>query len=542
MTLAIDFGTCNTVLARWQPTSRSVQTLHIGAPTRTYVYRLPTMNSYQVASVIPSIIHYDADQTITIGAQVENTGLTEARGTFRWMKPDLLKNNNRARRIEGQLITPRQAAAKFIQQILALPELQNEKDLVVTVPVEAYDHYVEWLQVAILHSFHGHVRILDEATACILGYGGKVRDGLTYMIFDFGGGTLDVSIIKTFDIEADLAKPCMVLGRAGEEIGGTFIDEWMLQELQQATGISDQDLGDMGLDMLHALERAKVQLSSGRERVEILQYNDSTAKRIQHVFTQADLHRILNIERASLGKRSLYHLIAITVERAIEQAQKNYGVHKSEISNVFMVGGSSLLLGISDLVKYLLPNCSIHCDNPFEAIARGACRYSGGDINLTLVHDYCLRAWDPERAEYVLIPIVFKGTRYPTDNPVSVKYINGACEGSTSLGLIIIERSDMVRPEGMWEVIDGRLQRRKLDWNDADDSLHELNPADREFIHANPPCTFGTRRFVASFGVNEDKKLTISLRDLAKDGHSWVQLNDGTRINLPVTNLPFVHL
>ncbi|KOR27363.1 hypothetical protein TI04_13460, partial [Achromatium sp. WMS2] len=189
----------------------------------------------------------------------------------------------------------------------------------------------------------------------------------------------------------------------------------------------------------------------------------------------------------------------------------------------------------------LLPNCNIHYDNPFEAIARGACRYAGGDINLTLVHDYCLRAWDAERGEYNLVPIVPKGTRYPTENPVSVKYVNGACEGATILGMVIIERSEMVRPEGVWEVVGGRLQRRKTDWH-KENTLRELNPGDREFIHANPPCTTGTKRFVVSFGVDVNRRLTISLQDLATDNVSYVQLYDGQKLNLPVHDLPFVKL
>lgn len=541
MTLALDFGTCNTVLARWQPVSRSVETINLGALTRTYTYRLSGANTRHLSTVIPSIIHYDSNQNISVGARVENIGLSADRNTFRWMKPDLLKNNNRARRANGKLITTRQAAADFIQQILLAAQLQGETDLVITLPVEAYDYYVDWLQTTALRIFNGKVRILDEATACILGYGGKVRDGYVYVVFDFGGGTLDISVVKTFDLEAEQTRPCIVLGRAGEEIGGTLIDEWMLEELQQQTGYNDKDLGDIGVDVLHAVEHAKIRLSSGDERTEVIQYNDLTDKRIKHTFTQADLRRILDTERLNLNQRSLYRLVAATLERAIEQAHKNYGTRKTDIKGVFMVGGSSLLLGITELVGHLLPDGIIYCDNPFEAIARGACRYSGGDMNLTLVHEYCLRVWDAERADYVLVTIVPKGTRYPTEAPLSVKYINGACEGATRLNLIIFERSDMVGAEGIWEVVGGRLQRRKMDWNE-NNSLRELNPADREFIHADPPCTSGTRRFVVSFGVDVDKKLTVSIRDLITDGHSFVQLHDGTKLNLPITNLPLIRL
>lgn len=84
---------------------------------------------------------------------------------------------------------------------------------------------------------------------------------------------------------------------------------------------------------------------------------------------------------------------------------------------VFMAGGSSLLPGVAGVLRNLFPDCPVHCEDPFEAIARGACRYAGEDINLALVHDYCLSSWHRERKDYVLVPVVPKGTRYPTEQP-----------------------------------------------------------------------------------------------------------------------------
>ncbi|KOR30638.1 hypothetical protein TI04_04835, partial [Achromatium sp. WMS2] len=410
MTLAIDFGTCNTVVARWEHNSKQVETLNIGAPSRTFSQYLPGTNVPHLSMVIPSLIYYDQAQHPIIGAQVENTGLADNPNTFRWMKLDLLKGKNRARRINNNLVTPRQAAEDFIKNILTTDLAQKEQDLVITLPVEAFDSYVDWLQTTAIRHFRGRVRMLDEATACILGYGAKIREGQIYAIFDFGGGTLDISIVKTFNLDTEQARSCSVLGRSGEEIGGTLIDEWMLKELEQAQHLDEHDLEGLGVDLLHAIEHAKMQLSNGAEQAQISQYNYFTNKYINHTFTANRLRQLLNQEQEILGQRSLYRLVAMTLERALEQAQERYGVRRSEVSAVFMVGGSSLLLGIAELIGNLLPNCNIHYDNPFEAIARGACRYAGGDINLTLVHDYCLRAWDAERGEYNLVPIVPKGT------------------------------------------------------------------------------------------------------------------------------------
>jgi molecular chaperone DnaK len=75
-----------------------------------------------------------------------------------------------------------------------------------------------------------------------------------------------------------------------------------------------------------------------------------------------------------------------------------------------------------------------------------------------------------------------------------------------------------------------------------DIALRELNPGDREFIHADPPCTIGARRFVAGFGVDANKRLTLSLKDLEPGNRSSVQLSSGERLPLPVKDLPLVKL
>lgn len=540
MTMALDFGTCNTVLARWNPATRRVETLRLADLTKVYRYRPPGAGQERASAVVPSLIHYGEGNTLRTGAQVENAGLASHRGTFRWAKLDVLRGNDRARRINGSLVTPRQAAEDLIGEVL-LAAGGGGEDLVVTLPVESYDPYVDWLQAAVLKSFRGTVRMLDEATACILGYDTHVREDQVYAVFDFGGGTLDVSLVRTRDLASGETRPCEVLARAGEEIGGSLVDQWLLKELQQAEGLSDQDVADVGTALLHAIEDAKVRLSGGEERVEVTQFNDLTARLIGHDFTAAGLRRTLDADRPELRGSSLNRLVARTVERALETAQEKYGTRKSEVRAVFMAGGSSLLLGVAGVLRNLFPDCPVHCEDPFEAIARGACRYAGEDINLALVHDYCVRSWDPERKDYVLVPVIPKGTRYPTEKALKTLYVKAACEGANTLGLVVVERSAMLRPETIYEMEGGALKAVAVQRRE-DLSLRDLNPGDREFIHADPACTLGERRFVAGFGVDANKRLTLSLKDLAPGNRSHVQLGSGERLELPIREVPFVKL
>lgn len=540
MTLAMDFGTCNTVLVRWNPATRRAETLRLDGLTKTYSYRLPGENIAQASAVIPSLAHYGEGHTLRTGAEVENAGLASHRGTFSKFKLDILRDNNRARRIHGDLITPRQAGEDLIGQILMFAANHAGEDLVVTLPVEAYDKYADWLQDAVLKSYRGTVRMLDEATACILGYDEHVHEGQVYVVFDFGGGTLDVSVVKTRDVATGEMQLCDVLGRAGEEIGGALVDQWLLRQMQEAKQLTEDDLADVGVALLHAAEGAKIRLSGGEERVEIEQFNDVTGRLISHAFTVTELRELLERPRPELRGASLYGLVVRTLDRALETARK-YGTEKSQVRAVFLAGGSSLLLGIAQRVREQFCGCPVHCEFPFEAVARGACRYAGEDLNQKLVHDYCLRSWDREAKDYVLVPVVPKGTAYPTEGTVSNKFINAACEGATRLGLVVTERSVMVRPETVYEIEGGSLRPVQV-LRREDIALRQMNPGDSEFIHADPPCTLGEKRFVAGFGVDANKRLTLSLKDLHPDNRSYVQLSSGERMELPVKNMPFVKL
>ena len=93
-----------------------------------------------------------------------------------------------------------------------------------TVPVEAYEHYQDWLTRVCEAAGLRRYRLLDEASAAALGYGVHIQANDVYMVVDFGGGTLDVSIVR-IEGEAIGGKRCRVLGKGGAEIGGTVIDQ-----------------------------------------------------------------------------------------------------------------------------------------------------------------------------------------------------------------------------------------------------------------------------------------------------------------------------
>ncbi len=539
MALAFDFGTCNSVVARWNEALDAIETPEL--PNLGILYPQPGGDD---ARVIPSMIHFGQGDTPLVGGQVLAAGLVNHPGTFRWLKMDMLRTGgaNRGRRVQGKVIYPRLAADGLVDRILMyvrgmVGDIDDE--LVLTVPVEAFDHYIDWLREAAMKRFPGGISMIDEATACMLGYTDEVLDNEPYCIVDFGGGTLDVSIVRT-DLRSATHARCRILGRAGEEIGGIMIDNWLLEHIQQEQGLADEDIAAIGPSLLEAVEQAKISISNGSSEASFTRFNDVTGRMVHATFTADTLDEVLGKKREP-GMQNLYQHIVRTLDRALDQARDRAGLRKEELKGIFLVGGSSMLPGIEQKIREFFPGIDVHAGRPFEAIARGACLFSGGVIDQTLTHDYCLRSWNRELRDFELVPVVPRGTPYPTGKPVCSKYIKAASDVQDVLGLVIYERTLMSRPlisyvngaDGLRPVKEGeRLESRS----------RPLNPEDSEFIHAVPPCRSGDRRFIAGFGVDKHRRLTLWLRDIEPGSDSSVRLRDGSRIPLPVEDLPVVKL
>ena len=539
MALAFDFGTCNSVVARWNEALNDIETPEL--PNLGILYPQPGEND---ARLIPSMIHFGENDAPLVGSQVLEAGLVNHPGTFRWLKMDMLRTGgaNRGRRVNGRVLYPRYAAEKLVDRILLylrgyFGDIDDE--LVLTVPVEAFDHYIDWLREAAMKRFTGGVGIIDEATACMLGYGEEVLDNEPYGIIDFGGGTLDVSIVRT-DLRSASHARCRILGRAGEEIGGIMIDNWLLERIQQNQELSNEDIATIGPSLLEAVEQAKVAISNGSPEASFTRFNDVTGRLIDVTLTADTLREVLETKREP-GMNNLYQHIVSTIDRALDQARDRAGIRKEELKGIFLVGGSSLLPGIEKKIREYFPQTEVHAGRPFEAIARGACLFSGGVIDQTLTHDYCLRSWNRELRDFELVPVVPSGTPYPTGKPLCSKYIKAASDVQDVLGLVIYERTLMSRP--LISYVNGADGLRPVREGERPELRHKaLNPEDSEFIHADPPCRKGERRFVAGFGVDKNRRLTLWLRDTEPGNQSSIRLRDGSRLPLPVSDLPVVKL
>ncbi len=162
--LAVDFGTSNTVLAVWDESADE------GIPLRVPDYG--RVDPHSGEPTIPSLIHYADDGRIWIGDQVLSKTLETSNLTFRDMKQYISRRSPVAKNLNGRRITHGDAGREFLSAVLAFAQAElsiQDEEVVFTVPVEAFEHYVDWLTGVAESAGMPRFRLIDEPSAAALG-------------------------------------------------------------------------------------------------------------------------------------------------------------------------------------------------------------------------------------------------------------------------------------------------------------------------------------------------------------------------------------
>ncbi|PMB05570.1 molecular chaperone DnaK, partial [Fischerella thermalis CCMEE 5328] len=203
MAIAIDFGTSNTVIARWNPVTQESETLN-----------LPGLSVQQSLNppLIPSLVYVeDATKAqVLVGQQVRDRGLDLKNDPrfFRTFKRGIGTDiQGFLPELDGQIVTFEQVGQWFLNQVITqlAPMQGGLESLVLTVPVDSFEAYRYWLGKVCQALPVEQVRILDEPTAAALGYG--MADQEVILVIDFGGGTLDLSLVQLDKSVKTASKP-----------------------------------------------------------------------------------------------------------------------------------------------------------------------------------------------------------------------------------------------------------------------------------------------------------------------------------------------
>jgi molecular chaperone DnaK len=524
--LAVDFGTSNTVLALWDAQARDGVPIHIPEFGRIYY------QGSESISVIPSLIHYTEDNRRWIGEQVIVRGLYHSRRTFRWMKRYISQRSPIKVKLDDREFTPFTAGKDFLTTLLLFASQEyvlKDEEIALSVPVESFEHYEEWLSSVADAAGMPRFRLIDEPSAAALGYGAHIQPGHVYLIFDFGGGTMHAAVVLMEAEEGSSSgRRCRVLGKAGKYIGGTSIDQWIFEEVLKQNGHTDyeENVRRISTELLVECERAKETLSEA----------DATDIRIKDPVSGLELKTSLTrlAFEALLDEHDLFAEINRTIRSALNAARER-GYDEDCIQSVLMVGGSSTIPSVQRTLRQVFGSERVLFHRPLDAVARGAAAFVAGvDFYDHIQHDYAIRFVNPKTGAYDYKVVVKRGTPYPTDKPVTRLTIKASFDGQKQLGIAIFELAEqrsnattgtelVFDPSGaarMIQVTPQEIEERQLFW------MNEEHPT---FLAADPPGKQGEPRFGVEFGVDANKRLILTARDLINNHLAYA--------NVPVVKL-----
>lgn len=527
---AVDFGTCNTVLARVNESSGQTETVALPGITLPLAYRAAADAPELTVHLLPSLIHYGETETL-IGAQVLAHGLLDHPDTFRWMKRAVAGRNTDRRKTPQGHKGCVDASSDFLLLALryaaeALPLDSGEVTL--TAPVESFEDFEDWLRETAARAGAGRSRLLDEASASVFGYEGLPGAGEAFMVVDFGGGTLDVSVVR-MDPSAVTGKKAVQLGRAGENLGGMDVDHWIADDFRARHGLDDAALRAMEPMLLRLAEQCKIALSSPDIAEEPLTLvNDLGPTPVVHrtVYVRdCDTCRgggrggHPGRDRACLGcllaEGGFTTVLQETLDRALENARAANGGADVELKHVLVTGGTSLIPALRRFLRERFGD-RVFFDRPFDTVARGAC---AAVVVPMLQHDYAIESYNPERDAYEFRPLLPHGTGYPTPPDTVRLWGRGAYDGQTRVGLRIFEVSQMRRRAAAVSLSrpgNAAADETRVATENVFICLNRDNPT---FIEADPPIDTArdAQRFLCAFQVDAQRRLLVTVTDRLRD-------------------------
>jgi molecular chaperone DnaK (HSP70) len=512
--LAIDFGTTNSVLARWDTDGDYAEILTLPGLTDNTLPDHPP--------VVPSLVYVvDVNAPeIKIGMEVRAAGLDRQRDNrlFRNFKRGIVaKPAPEPRLLDGIEVADVQAGTAFVRRVIdTLPYSNDEIDqLVLTAPVASFESYLSWLNQVIETIPAEKIRIVDESTAAALGYA-VTKPGAAVMVFDFGGGTLDLSLVqlpesgeKTGGFLNRLLRgnvnqhAAKVIAKAGRIIGGSDVDQWMLTWVLKQTGLTPKSLGREYTRLLTICEQAKINLST--EMATTIEF-DVDGQHYSLPITREQLEALLE-------ENGFFTALRHVIDKVMHVSRQR-GIFKEDVQHVLMVGGTSLMPSVQDTLKQYFTDMAVRSDKPFTAVAEGALQVAAGyGLDDYLIHSYGIRYLD-DYSNHGYDEFIPMGSRYPTESSIDI-LLGAAHEGQKEIEFVIgeIDTDSISMLEVKYE--DGQAVF-VAQAGESGEQIVALNEESvmKSLAVLDPPGRPGENRLKASFMIDERRQLRVTVTDI----------------------------
>ncbi len=498
--VGIDLGTTNSVIAVWENGKATVIQNAEGARTTPSVVAYTEDGQRLVGQIAKRQAVLNPEATIYSAKRFIGRRWNEVQTEISMVPYKVVKGPNDAVRFEvrGKQIAPEEVSAQVLRKLVEdASKFLGEKvtEAVITVPAYFNDAQRQATKNAGEIAGLKVLRIINEPTAAALAYGLEKKKNETVLVFDLGGGTFDVSILDVGD------GVCEVRATAGDtHLGGDDFDQrivdWLADEFKKETGIDLRNDRQALQRLYEAAEKAKCELSSTMETEINLPFITADATGPKHLVKK-------------LTRAKFEALTADLVERCmgpVKQALSDAGLTENDIDEVILVGGSTRIPAVQELVKRLTggkePNMSV---NPDEVVAVGAAIQAAiikGEVKDVVLLDVTPLSLGIETLGGVMTKLIERNTTIPCRRE---EIFTTAEDNQTAVDIVVLQgEREMAR--------DNRVLGRFR-------------------LEGIPPAPRGVPQIKVTFDIDANGILKVTARDMATGKEQAVTITESTNLD-----------